>query len=40
MQGSKIHFANCAADAAVLLNSLTENLRLGSSAEAGIVLKF
>jgi len=36
---SKMHFANCAAIAAVFLfTTLTENLRLNSSAEAGIVL--
>jgi len=33
-----MHFANCAALAAVLFTSLIENLRLCSSAEAGIVL--
>jgi len=32
--------ANCAALAAVLFTTLTENLKLCSSAEAGIVLKF
>jgi len=35
-----MHFANCAALAAVLLTILTENLRLCSSAEARIVLNF
>jgi len=35
-----MHFANCAALAAVLFITLTQNLRLYSSAEAGIVLKF
>jgi len=33
-----MHFANCAALAAVLFTALIENLRLCSSAEAGIVL--
>jgi len=33
-----MHFANCVALAAVLFTSLIENLRLCSSAEAGIVL--
>jgi len=36
---SKMHFANFAALAAVLFHTLTQNLRLCSSAEAGIVLK-
>jgi len=35
---SKMHFANCAALAAVLFATLTQNLRLCSFAEAGIVL--
>jgi len=35
-----MHFAHCAALAAVLFITLIENLRLCSSAEAGIVLKF
>jgi len=34
-----MHFADCAALAAVLFNTLIENLRLCSSAEAGIVVK-
>jgi len=33
-----MHFANCAALAVVLFPTLTENLRLCSSAEARIVL--
>jgi len=33
-----MHFANCAALAAVLFTALTENLRLCSPAEAEIVL--
>jgi len=33
-----MHFADCAAFAAVLFTTLTENLRLCSFAEAGIVL--
>jgi len=33
-----MHLANCVALAAVLLTSLTKNLRLYSSAEAGMVL--
>jgi len=33
-----MHFANCAALAAVLFTTLTQNLRLCSFAEAGIVL--
>jgi len=33
-----MHFANCVALAAVLFNILIENLRLCSSAEAGVVL--
>jgi len=33
-----MHFANCAAFVAVLFVTLTKNLRLCSSAEAGIVL--
>jgi len=33
-----MHFANCAALAAVLFTTLIKNLRLSSSAEAGIVL--
>jgi len=33
-----MHFANCAALAAVLFSTLAENLRLCSSAEAGIML--
>jgi len=33
-----MHFANCAALAAVLFTTLIENLRLYSSAEAGIML--
>jgi len=33
-----MHFANCAALAAVLFTTLTQNLRLCSSAKAGIVL--
>jgi len=33
-----MHFANCAALAAVLFITLTENLRLCSSVEAGVVL--
>jgi len=32
-----MHFANCAALAVVLFSTLIENLRLCSSAEAGIV---
>jgi len=36
---SKMHFANGAALAAVLFTTSTQNLRLCSSAEAGIVLK-
>jgi len=36
----KKQLVNCAVLAAVLLTTLTENLRLCSSAEAGIVLKF
>jgi len=35
-----MHFANGAALAAVLFTTLTRNLILCSSAEAGIVLKF
>jgi len=35
-----MHFANCAILATVLFTTLTENLRLCSSAKAGIVLKF
>jgi len=35
-----MHFANGAALAAVLFTNITQNLRLCSSAEAGIVLKF
>jgi len=36
-----MHFSSCAAlAAAVLFTTLIENLRLYSSAEAGIVLKF
>jgi len=35
---SKIHFADCAALAAVLFAALTQNLILCSFAEAGIVL--
>jgi len=35
---SKMHFANSATLAAVLFATLTQNLRLCSSAEAGIVL--
>jgi len=35
---SKMQFANCAALVAVLFTTLIENLRLCSSAEAGIVL--
>jgi len=35
-----MHFANCAALAAVLLTTLTQNLRLCSSAEAGLFLNF
>jgi len=35
---SKMHFANDAALVAVLFTTLTQNLRLCSSAEAGIVL--
>jgi len=34
------HFANCAVLASVLFITSTENLRLCSSAEVGIVLKF
>jgi len=34
-----MHFANCAELAAVLFTILTQNLRLCSSAEAGIVHK-
>jgi len=37
---SKIHFADCAVLDAVLFTTITENLRLCSSAEAGIVHKF
>jgi len=37
---SKMHLANGVALAAVLFTTLTQNLRLFSSAEAGIVLKF
>jgi len=37
---SKMHFANCAALAAVLFTALTQNLRLCSSVKAEIVLKF
>jgi len=40
---SKMHFTNCAALAAVLFTTLTQNLRICSSAELGlflIVLKF
>jgi len=37
---SKMRFANCAALAAVLFTTLTQNLRLCSSTKAGIVLKF
>jgi len=33
-----MHFANCAVLAAVLFTTLTESLRLCSSAQAGIVL--
>jgi len=33
-----MHFANCMALAAVLFTTLIENLKLCSSAEAGIVL--
>jgi len=33
-----MQFANCAALATVLYNTLTENLRLYSSADSGIVL--
>jgi len=33
-----MHFANCAVLAAVLFTTLTENLRLCSCAEAGMVL--
>jgi len=33
-----MHFANCAALAAALFTTITKNLRLCSSAEAGIVL--
>jgi len=35
-----MHFATCTALAAVLFTTLNQNLRLCSSAEAGIVLKF
>jgi len=35
-----MHFANCAALAAILFTSFTESLRLCSSAEAGIVFNF
>jgi len=35
-----MHFANCAALAAVLFTTLTEIMRLCSSAEAGIVLNY
>jgi len=35
-----MHFANGAALAAALFTTLTQNLRLCSSSEAGIVLKF
>jgi len=34
------HFANCSAFAVVLFTTLMEILRLCSSAESGIVLKF
>jgi len=37
---SKMHFADCAALAAVFFTTLTQNLRLCSSVKAGIVLKF
>jgi len=37
---SKKHFADGAALSAVLFTTLIQNLRLCSSAEAGIVLKF
>jgi len=37
---SKMHFVICAALAAVLIATVKENLRLCSSAEAGIVLMF
>jgi len=33
-----MHYANCAALTAILFTALIENLRLCSSAEAGIVL--
>jgi len=36
----QMHFADCAALAAVLFITLTENLRLCSSAEAGLFLNF
>jgi len=35
-----MQFANCAALAAVLFTTLSENLRLCSSAEAGVILNF
>jgi len=35
---NKMHFANCAALAVVLFTTLTANLRLCSSAKAGIIL--
>jgi len=35
-----MHFANCAALIAVLFTTLTENLRLCPSAEAGLFLNF
>jgi len=35
-----MHFANCVTRAIVLFTTLTENLRLCSSAEAGIALNF
>jgi len=34
----KMHFANCAAHAAVMFTTLIENLKLCSSVEVGIVL--
>jgi len=37
-QGSKMHFANCPARAAVLFTTWIQTLRLCSSAEAEIVL--
>jgi len=37
---SKMHFACCAALVAVLFTTFTQNLRLCSSAEAGIVLNY